>query len=194
MQRPRSFLTNEVLTRRLETQAELANRDFAGERQGAAVVVTAAGPPVAKLDSERQLEERRAAHHRNAHRLRIPRRPRWSRNMTPDQLDAHEREAFLKWRRELARRGTVPRAVLAAPRVYLCQSPTHATAIEGCGLHGLGKHQQMVRAKGPSGEVSELRGLGQSGRARVRPTATAVVMHAHLSICLPGSRRTSDWC
>ena len=39
---------------------------------------------------------------RHAHRLRIPRRPAWDRGMSPDELDARERAAFLAWRRDLA--------------------------------------------------------------------------------------------
>lgn len=39
----------------------------------------------------------------NRHRLRIPRRPPWSRDMTGEQVEAQERDAFLAWRRDLAR-------------------------------------------------------------------------------------------
>jgi hypothetical protein len=40
---------------------------------------------------------------RNRHRLRIPRRPAWNRDMTAEQVEAQERDAFLAWRRDLAR-------------------------------------------------------------------------------------------
>lgn len=39
---------------------------------------------------------------RNAHRLRLPRRPAWDESTTPDQLEAQERGAFVEWRRGLA--------------------------------------------------------------------------------------------
>lgn len=45
------------------------------------------------------------AQERNRYRLRIPRRPAWSRDMTAEQVDQQEREAFLAWRRDLARCG-----------------------------------------------------------------------------------------
>ena len=35
-------------------------------------------------------------------RLRIPRRPEWTHETTPEQLDDMERIMFLEWRRELA--------------------------------------------------------------------------------------------
>lgn len=40
---------------------------------------------------------------KNRHRLRIPRRPQWDRGTTAEQLDLAEREAFLAWRRDLAK-------------------------------------------------------------------------------------------
>ena len=36
-------------------------------------------------------------------RLTVPRRPAWTAETTPAQLDHHERSAFLEWRRELAK-------------------------------------------------------------------------------------------
>lgn len=38
----------------------------------------------------------------NKDKMRVPRRPRWTRDMTGDELDHLEREAFLEWRRGLA--------------------------------------------------------------------------------------------
>lgn len=38
----------------------------------------------------------------NKELLRIPRRPAWDKNTTPEELDQAEREAFLLWRRQLA--------------------------------------------------------------------------------------------
>lgn len=38
----------------------------------------------------------------NIHRLKVPRRPTWTKEMTGEDLDAQEREYFLGWRRDLA--------------------------------------------------------------------------------------------
>lgn len=35
-------------------------------------------------------------------RLRLPRRPAWTKEMSAAELDAHERAEFLEWRRKLA--------------------------------------------------------------------------------------------
>ena len=36
------------------------------------------------------------------YRLKIPRRPSWSEEQSPEEIDAQERAAFLAWRRALA--------------------------------------------------------------------------------------------
>jgi large subunit GTPase 1 len=41
-------------------------------------------------------------HHENKTRLRVPRRPPWTKSMTPAELDQQEKTAFLDWRRGLA--------------------------------------------------------------------------------------------
>ena len=38
----------------------------------------------------------------NRQRLRVPRRPPWTKSMTPSQLDRQEKDSFLEWRRGLA--------------------------------------------------------------------------------------------
>ena len=38
----------------------------------------------------------------NKQRLRVPRRPPWTKSMTTAQLDRQEKDAFLEWRRGLA--------------------------------------------------------------------------------------------
>jgi hypothetical protein len=49
-------------------------------------------------------EEKRAAmkHDENRRRLRVPRRPPWTKSMTTTELDKQEKTAFLDWRRGLA--------------------------------------------------------------------------------------------
>ena len=92
-------------------QADLAGRDFAGER-GSAVIVAA--DPAAAKSAEASAEERRAAEARHAAALRIPRRPAWDRGMSADAVRAQEDAMFLVWRRRLAQ---------CAPRNALSRLP-----------------------------------------------------------------------
>ena len=41
-------------------------------------------------------------HSENKTRLRVPRRPTWTKAMTTQELDRQEKDAFLEWRRGLA--------------------------------------------------------------------------------------------
>ena len=41
-------------------------------------------------------------HGENKQRLRVPRRPPWTRSMSQAQLERQEKDAFLQWRRDLA--------------------------------------------------------------------------------------------
>lgn len=66
-------------------QADLADKDFSAER-GAAVVIST-GAAVDALSQERDAAERVEAEARNLHRLRLPRRPAWTPDTTPEQLD-----------------------------------------------------------------------------------------------------------
>jgi large subunit GTPase 1 len=43
-----------------------------------------------------------AKHHAHKDRLRVPRRPPWTKTMTTAQLERNEKDAFLEWRRGLA--------------------------------------------------------------------------------------------
>ncbi|XP_028808348.1 GTPase LSG1-2-like [Neltuma alba] len=52
-------------------------------------------------EERRDLQKREEALHAGS--LRVPRRPPWSANMSVEELDANERQAFLTWRRSLAR-------------------------------------------------------------------------------------------
>ncbi|CAG9464457.1 unnamed protein product [Pedinophyceae sp. YPF-701] len=84
----------------LMDMADLAQRDFAGTK-GEVLVVSGPGL-VAQKDTEREAAARREAEARHAHALKVPRRPAWTPDMTPEQLDDQERDAFLQWRRALA--------------------------------------------------------------------------------------------
>lgn len=52
-------------------------------------------------EERRQLQKQEEALH--ASNLRVPRRPPWNARMSLEELDANERQAFLVWRRNLAR-------------------------------------------------------------------------------------------
>lgn len=77
--------------------AELAGKDFTTERTAAVRVVTPRAGPSAE---ERALLVKQ--HYENAGRLTVPRRPKWTREMSAIELDSLEKDAFLAWRRELA--------------------------------------------------------------------------------------------
>ena len=86
--------------------AALANRDFTAERRGQAVVVRAglggAGAGAAGDDGEAHANARGEAETLHRAALSVPRRPAWTRETTPEELDLNERRAFLEWRRALA--------------------------------------------------------------------------------------------
>lgn len=80
-------------------QAELSGRDFAADRGQAKVVNSMdddIGCDSAKAQNRKQAEES------NQHKLKIPRRPQWTRDLTAEQLDAQEKASFLQWRKSLA--------------------------------------------------------------------------------------------
>jgi large subunit GTPase 1 len=78
--------------------AELAQREFIAERENA-VILENKSFVQRPLDAPSVDQRRHESLHRSL--VRIPRRPRWTREMSAEQLDAQENEAFLKWRRSL---------------------------------------------------------------------------------------------
>lgn len=54
------------------------------------------------LLSEQEEKKVLQKHQENKRRLRIPRRPAWTKSMTTAELDRQEKDAFLEWRRGLA--------------------------------------------------------------------------------------------
>mgnify|MGYP001973447934 CR=1 FL=1 len=90
--------------------AELGDRDFTAERRGAVVVSMGDGSDPNADPNGANAEERERerlsrvadaeATHRN--KLKVPRRPPWTRETPPEVLDQNERRAFLEWRRALA--------------------------------------------------------------------------------------------
>tara|TARA_B110000977_G_scaffold57015_1_gene77461 strand:+ start:25126 stop:26970 length:1845 start_codon:yes stop_codon:yes gene_type:complete len=89
--------------------AELGDRDFTAERRGAVVVSMADGtdpnadPNMDQHELAVQKKQQVAiaeATHRD--KLKVPRRPPWTKDMHPEVLDQNERRSFLEWRRALA--------------------------------------------------------------------------------------------
>ncbi|KAG8835306.1 hypothetical protein FRC17_004088 [Serendipita sp. 399] len=86
--------------------AQLAGTDFTAEKQNVRIiqapttgVSSAHNPFLLSAQDEKKLVER---HGENKERLRVPRRPPWTKGTTAVQLDRQERDAFLEWRRGLA--------------------------------------------------------------------------------------------
>lgn len=80
--------------------AELADRDFTAEKASNVKIVQAGGKHLSNATVDRNALAQK--HYENAGKLTVPRRPHWSRDMTPEELDRLERESFLNWRRSLA--------------------------------------------------------------------------------------------
>ncbi|KAF9447793.1 P-loop containing nucleoside triphosphate hydrolase protein [Macrolepiota fuliginosa MF-IS2] len=83
--------------------AELAGTEFTAERRNVKIIqqsVTSSQNPYLLTEQEEAniLKEQEA----NKKRLRVPRRPPWTKVMTPTELDRQEKAAFLEWRRGLA--------------------------------------------------------------------------------------------
>jgi hypothetical protein len=83
-------------------QADLAGRDFAGERGKAVIVSTGAPAAPSAAAAARSQAERDALTQRHAAVMRIPRRPQWNAEMSAGEVKAQEQAAFLAWRRQLA--------------------------------------------------------------------------------------------
>ncbi|EPQ60470.1 kinase-like protein [Gloeophyllum trabeum ATCC 11539] len=83
--------------------AQLAATDFTAERRNVKIIsvpaATSHNPFLLTEEEERRTLER---FRENKQRLRVPRRPPWTRDMSPQQLDRQEKDAFLEWRRGLA--------------------------------------------------------------------------------------------
>ncbi|KAG8889950.1 hypothetical protein FRB99_003937, partial [Tulasnella sp. 403] len=86
--------------------AQLAAKDFTAEKQNVKIVHTpTVGPSVNQnpflLSSEEEKDALRK-HWEYRTQLRVPRRPPWTKTMTPAQLDRQEKDSILGWRRNLA--------------------------------------------------------------------------------------------
>ncbi|KAI0361378.1 P-loop containing nucleoside triphosphate hydrolase protein [Trametes cingulata] len=83
--------------------ATLAGTQFTAERRNVKIISVAASaqqnPYLLSEEEERSTLQKQSE---NKQRLRVPRRPPWTKSMTPAQLDRQEKDAFLEWRRGLA--------------------------------------------------------------------------------------------
>lgn len=84
--------------------AELADQDFTTERTANIKIIQAGNNSTENqyLLTDEQKDEIVQKHYENAGKLTVPRRPKWNKDMSAEQLDRLEREAFLNWRRSLA--------------------------------------------------------------------------------------------
>ncbi|KAH7885952.1 hypothetical protein F5I97DRAFT_1936902 [Phlebopus sp. FC_14] len=81
--------------------AQLAGTEFIAERRNVKIIQSNSGQNPYLL-SESEEKRTLAKHQANKERLRVPRRPPWTKAITTTQLDRQEKDAFLKWRRGLA--------------------------------------------------------------------------------------------
>ncbi|KAH9898170.1 P-loop containing nucleoside triphosphate hydrolase protein [Cubamyces lactineus] len=83
--------------------ATLAGTQFTAERRNVKIINVAPGaqqnPYLLSEEEERSTLKKQSE---NKQRLRVPRRPPWTKSMTTAQLDRQEKDAFLEWRRGLA--------------------------------------------------------------------------------------------
>lgn len=86
--------------------AELEDKDFTTERT-AMSNVTIISHPGSTVDNphlltDEQREKQKVQQAENAGRITVPRRPKWTKEMSAKELDRLEKDAFLDWRRSLA--------------------------------------------------------------------------------------------
>uniref|UniRef100_A0A3Q3WR45 Large subunit GTPase 1 homolog n=1 Tax=Mola mola TaxID=94237 RepID=A0A3Q3WR45_MOLML len=79
--------------------AELAGTEFVAEKLNIKFVPAEARAGLITAEEKIRLVK---LHDENKHFLRIPRRPHWDDNTSPDELQQAEKDSFLEWRRELA--------------------------------------------------------------------------------------------
>ncbi|KAI1340904.1 P-loop containing nucleoside triphosphate hydrolase protein [Xylariaceae sp. FL0016] len=81
--------------------AELAGTDFTAEKMNNVKIIHTdqRNPYLLSANEERHILGK---HQKHKAKLAVPRRPAWSKDTTPAELDQRERESFLNWRRGLA--------------------------------------------------------------------------------------------
>ncbi|KAJ8326072.1 hypothetical protein QVD99_006581 [Batrachochytrium dendrobatidis] len=79
--------------------AQLAGTEFTAEKLNVMVLDTQSFKPVLPTAEEEQ--KTLMLHEEHKDRLTVPRRPKWTKSTTPDELKLLERNSFLEWRRGL---------------------------------------------------------------------------------------------
>ncbi|KAF5385140.1 hypothetical protein D9615_001368 [Tricholomella constricta] len=83
--------------------AQLAGTEFTAERRNVKIIQQSANASQNPyLLTEQEEKSTLKKHFENKQRLRVPRRPPWTKSMTTAELDKQEKTAFLDWRRGLA--------------------------------------------------------------------------------------------
>lgn len=98
----RSVTQENALDEFLNT-AELADTDFKADKYAQVKIIkvdTSKNPYLLTKEQEKKIREVQQEHE---NKLTVPRRPKWEESMTRFQIDRQEKEAFLEWRRELAK-------------------------------------------------------------------------------------------
>ncbi|GLT60888.1 hypothetical protein SLA2020_336300 [Shorea laevis] len=89
-------------------QAEEADRVFSLDHPAPNLLISLdARTSTSDMTPEQRREQQKEEEMLHATSLRVPRRPPWNATMSVEKLDANERQAFLAWRRSLARLGSV---------------------------------------------------------------------------------------
>jgi large subunit GTPase 1 len=87
--------------------ADLAQKKFLAERENVVIIDSSSFTvPTFPSNDEVQLRKTTAT-------LPIPRRPMWTREMSAEQVDQNEREAFVEWRRGLAEQESDEQAAMS---------------------------------------------------------------------------------
>lgn len=98
----RSVTQENALDEFLNT-AELADTDFTADKYAQVKIIkvdTSVNPYLLTKEQEKKIREVQQQHE---NKLTVPRRPEWDESQTKFQIDRQEKEAFLNWRRDLAR-------------------------------------------------------------------------------------------
>ena len=78
--------------------ASLAEQDFSAEKR-APVILSSVTKVALKMPTQAELDSLRA---RIEHKLTIPRRPKWDKTTTKEELIGNEKRMFLEWRRGMS--------------------------------------------------------------------------------------------
>lgn len=85
-------------------QADEAHRFFSDNNPPVNVLINLdSSSSTSEMTPEERREQQMKEEALHASSLRVPRRPPWNSKMSVEELDANERQAFLAWRRSLAR-------------------------------------------------------------------------------------------